>query len=87
MGVNMSNTLKQNLKSKALEIGPKSFNLQVLKLDRVERMNFEDFLKFKLEKDKRLSFVEFNKMCGISRKQWEVFKLENMDKEIEWKVD
>lgn len=83
----MSNTLKQNLKSKALAIGSKTFNLQILQLGRVERMNFEDFLRFKLQKSKQLSFVEFNKMCGISRKQWDAFKVENMDKDVEWIID
>jgi len=77
----------KNLKARALEFGAKSFNLQVLGLGRVEKMNFEEFLAFKLQKKSELSFSEFRRICGISRQQWDAFKVENLDKKIKWKVD
>jgi hypothetical protein len=81
------NRANKNLKARALDFGTKSFNIQTLGLSRVERMNFEEFLTYKIQKDSELSFAEFRKMCGISRQQWDAFKVENLDKKIKWKVD
>ncbi len=66
----------------------KMFNLESMKLDLMKKMVFEDFLRYKLTKDTKFGFVEFSKACGISRKQWDVFKIDNRDiKEIKWLIE
>ena len=66
----------------------KSFDLESMKLDLMKKMVFEDFLRYKMAKDKRFGFVEFNKVCGISRKQWDAFRVDNKKiKEIQWLVE
>lgn len=66
----------------------KRFDLESMRLDLMKKMVFEDFLRYKLARDKRFGFVEFSKVCGISRKQWDVFKTDNKKiKEINWLVE
>ena len=64
-----------------------NFDTRNLRLDPHKEAMFKEFVNFKLNRDKKFRFSEFHKMCGISRKQWDVFRVENKDKKVEWVLD
>ena len=64
------------------------FNIENMKLDVMKKNHFREFLKFKVAKDKKFRYSDFNRMTGISRMQWDVFRLDNKNiKEVEWVVE
>ncbi|MBW3015969.1 hypothetical protein KY330_06105 [Candidatus Woesearchaeota archaeon] len=64
-----------------------NFKLERLDLDPSKLNTFKEFLCFKLRQNKELGFKDFQKNCGINRKQWDLFKQENLDKEVEWIIE
>jgi hypothetical protein len=67
------------------------FNVENMKMDVMKKNHFIEYLKFKLgkdKKDKRFSYSDFNKITGISRMQWDVFRIDNREvKEVEWVLE
>ncbi|MBW2991719.1 hypothetical protein KY345_00695 [Candidatus Woesearchaeota archaeon] len=61
-------------------------NLENMKLDVMKKNHFTEYLRFRLNKrDKRFKYSDFSRLTGISRMQWDVFRLDNKQlKEIEW---
>jgi hypothetical protein len=65
-----------------------SFKYNDLHMDPVKRMNFEEFLTYKLRSSRKLKFSEFNRICGISKPQWELFRMQNMEHgNIDWIIE
>ena len=65
-----------------------SFNLESMKLDLMKKAHFSEFLAFKLKRDRQFRFSEFNKMTGISRQQWDVFRIDNKKaKKVQWLIE
>lgn len=65
-----------------------NLKIEHLKLDPTKESMFKEFLGFTLDKQKPLSFREFQRNCGINRTQWELFKTENLEnKEIIWIIE
>ena len=64
------------------------FNIENMKLDVMKKNHFVEFLRFKLNKDTKFRYSDFSKMTGISRMQWDVFRVDNRGiKEVEWVVE
>lgn len=64
------------------------FNIGNMKLDIMKRNHFIEFLNFKLKRDRRLRFSDFNRGTGISRQQWDVFRIDNKGlKKVHWVVE
>jgi len=64
------------------------FNIENMKMDVMKKNHFKEFLSFKITKDKKFRYSDFNRMTGISRMQWDVFRLDNKEiKEVEWVVE
>ena len=64
------------------------FNTENMKLDVMKRNHFMEFLRFKVTKDRKFKYSDFSKMTGISRMQWDVFRLDNKNvKEVEWVLE
>lgn len=63
------------------------FSIEHMKLNPVQKSQFVEFLAYSLQRSRPLGFYDFNKICGISRQQWEIFRLENMEKHSEWVVE
>jgi hypothetical protein len=65
-----------------------AFDIENMKLDLMKKSHFREFLAFKMQRGGKLRFSDFNKMTGISRQQWDVFRIDNKDnkniKDIEW---
>ncbi len=65
-----------------------TFDLEKMKLDLMKKAHFREFLAFKLKRDKQFRYSEFNKMTGISRQQWDVFRIANMKKKnVQWVLE
>jgi len=62
----------------------KDIDLGFLKLDLTTKSNFLDLLMFHISSNKPLNFKKFNTFIGISRPQWDNFKLRYKD---EFKFD
>lgn len=61
------------------------FDLESMKLDLMKKAHFREFLSFKLKRDNRLRYSEFNRMTGISRQQWDIFRIDNKKlKNVQW---
>ena len=64
------------------------FNIENMKMDVMKKSHFVEFLRFKLDRDKRFKYSDFSRMTGISRLQWDVFRVDNKElEEIEWVVE
>jgi hypothetical protein len=64
------------------------FNVENMKMDVMKKNHFMEYLRFKLQKDKRFSYSDFNRITGISRMQWDVFRIDNRTvKEVEWVLE
>ena len=64
------------------------FNIENMKLDMMKKNHFMEYLRFKFNKDKRFKYSEFGRVTGISRMQWDVFRIDNKNvKEVEWVVE
>ncbi len=63
------------------------FNIENMQLDTIQKRQFEEFVQFKLGREEEFSFLDFNKICGVSRQQWEMFKGENKDLGVSWRLD
>ena len=72
----------KKLKAPKLE----SFKIETMKLDPLQKLQFEEFLDYMLKVKKPFSFENFNRITGISRLQWDIFRIENKDKDVEWVV-
>ena len=64
-------------------------NFEQLHMEPLKFMRFKEFLDFQLNSNKPLSFLDFQKHCGISRKQWEIFKFNNREiiSDVEWLME
>jgi len=65
------------------------FNIENMKLDMMKKNHFVEYLKFRLDKrDRKFRYSDFNRITGISRLQWDVFRIENKEvKEVEWVLE
>ena len=65
-----------------------AFKIESLKLGPHQKMTFKEFVNYKLNTNRVFRFSEFTKICGISRKQWDVFRIENKgNKDIKWIIE
>lgn len=56
-----------------------------MRLDPMKKVAFQEYLEYTLSQKKPLSFQQFNRHCGVSRSQWDDFKISNMDiDDIQW---
>jgi len=64
-------------------------NFEQLQMEPFKFIQFKEYLEFKLNTNKPLSFIDFQKHCGISRQQWEIFKLNNKESfnNTEWLLE
>ena len=63
-------------------------NFEQLDLEPLKFSNFREYLSFVMKAKRPLSFVDFQKHCGISRKQWDLFKFNNRElEEIDWVME
>jgi len=69
---------------KLKKLSLKDIDLSFLKLDLTTKSNFLDLLMFHISMNKPLNFKKFNTFIGISRPQWDNFKLKYKD---EFKFD
>lgn len=60
-------------------------NLDNLEIDKYKRKQLEEFLAYTMSQKRPLSFADIQKNIGISRRQWEIFRSNNSDKELLWK--
>ena len=65
----------------------KAFNFTGIQVDYMKKKQWEEFLNFALTKEKKLSYHEFRKNCGISRAQWEKFRELNLENDVQWDVE
>lgn len=64
------------------------FNVDNMKMDIMKKNHFMEYLKFKLGKDKKFRYSDFNRITGISRMQWDVFRIDNRSvDEVEWVLE
>jgi hypothetical protein len=61
-----------------------NLNIQEMRLDRIQTTTFSDMISFKLSNDHLLRFSEFQKVCGISREQWDLFRANNREAKLKW---
>ena len=59
------------------------FNLESFQLSGSEETQFLELLDFALIKG-TLTYSFFKRYLGISRTQWDIFRLENLEKQVEW---
>lgn len=65
-----------------------NLNIAELDMDPIKEKSFKEYLYFILDTKKPLSFQDFHKHCGVSKKQWEVFKLNHKeDLNVEWIIE
>ncbi|MEA3430415.1 MAG: hypothetical protein U9R08_04035 [Nanoarchaeota archaeon] len=55
--------------------------IEELNMEPFKCMQFKEYLGFVLSSKKSLSFVDFQKHCGVSRPQWDMFKANNREVE------
>jgi len=60
------------------------FNLERLELSGSEKNQFLELLNFAIDNNKKLSYSLFKKHLGLSKTQWDIFRLENLEKKVEW---
>ena len=60
-----------------------------MRMDVMKKNHFMEYLKFRVTKsDRKFKYSDFNKITGISRMQWDVFRSENREvKEVEWVLE
>ena len=63
------------------------FKLEQMKMDPFKEMRFKEYLDHVLRTKQKFGYQKFQKMCGISRKQWEMFKSDNLELEIDWVIE
>ncbi len=64
-----------------------TINIQGI-FEHTKAMQFEEFFGFVTSKNHELSFKEFNRNVGISRRQWDILKERNVDnKDIKWAIE
>ncbi|MFA5141867.1 MAG: hypothetical protein WC471_02775 [Candidatus Woesearchaeota archaeon] len=63
------------------------FNFKGMEMDITKLKQFKEFLNFTLQKKTCLDYHDFRQNCGISRAQWDQFKLNNNENEIKWSVE
>lgn len=62
--------------------------IEELDMEPLKCMKFKEYLNFVIDSKRPLSFIDFQKHCGVSRKQWDVFKLNNREvEELEFVMD
>ncbi|MBW3004123.1 hypothetical protein KY328_05680 [Candidatus Woesearchaeota archaeon] len=63
-------------------------NIEDLNMDPLREKKFKEYLDFVLDSKRSFSFVDFTKHCGISRKQWELFKFNHKEElDVDWIMD
>ncbi len=60
-------------------------DLKGVEIDRYKRKQLEDFLMYKLERRQPLRFSEIQRTVGISPRQCEIIRSNNMEnKQLQW---
>jgi hypothetical protein len=62
------------------------FNLRGI-FDPLKESQFQEFLSYTISRDKPLSFHEFQRNVGISRRQWDSFREMNTEAELNWVIE
>ena len=56
--------------------------------DVTKRAQFEEYFNFTISKKNELSFQEFSRNVGVSRRQWDILREKNVDnKSFKWAID
>ncbi len=63
------------------------FNIDDLRMDKLERAQFKEFLQFMINREKEFSYNDFKRHTGISRQQWDVFRNTNQETGVKWIIE